>query len=97
MSKRDPRFTSELWTNLCRLFGRKVSFSPEYHAQTDGLAERMIETSEDMIGRFCAYGLELKDSDGFNCDWWTLIPVLKLEYKTSVHSSTGKTHSQLEK
>ncbi|MBW0520073.1 hypothetical protein O181_059788 [Austropuccinia psidii MF-1] len=57
----------------------------------------MIQTLEDMIRRFCAYGLEFKDSDGFTHDWCTLIPALELEYKTSIHSSTGKTPEMLEK
>ncbi|MBW0573100.1 hypothetical protein O181_112815 [Austropuccinia psidii MF-1] len=50
-----------------------------------------------MIRRFCAYGLEFKDSDGFTHDWCTLIPALELPYKTSIHSSTGKTPEMLEK
>ncbi|MBW0566303.1 hypothetical protein O181_106018 [Austropuccinia psidii MF-1] len=50
-----------------------------------------------MIRRFCAYGLEFKDSDGFTHDWCTLIPALELAYKTSIHSSTGKTPAMLEK
>ncbi|MBW0575024.1 hypothetical protein O181_114739 [Austropuccinia psidii MF-1] len=74
ISDRDPKLTSALWTNLHRLFGTKLSFSTAYHPQTDGLAERMIQTLEDMIRRFCAYGLEFKDSDGFTHDWCTLIP-----------------------
>ncbi|MBW0518630.1 hypothetical protein O181_058345 [Austropuccinia psidii MF-1] len=57
ISDRDPKFTPELWTNLHNLFGTKLSFSTSYHPQTDGLAERMIQTLEDMIRRFCAYGL----------------------------------------
>ncbi|MBW0571227.1 hypothetical protein O181_110942 [Austropuccinia psidii MF-1] len=57
----------------------------------------MIQTLEDMIRRFCAYGLEFKDSDGFTHDWCTLIPALELAYKTSVHSSTGQTPAMLEK
>ncbi|MBW0587178.1 hypothetical protein O181_126893 [Austropuccinia psidii MF-1] len=65
ISDRDPKFTSALWTNLHNLFGTKLSFSTAYHPQTDGLAERMIQTLEDMIRRFCAYGLEFKDYDGF--------------------------------
>ncbi|MBW0561543.1 hypothetical protein O181_101258 [Austropuccinia psidii MF-1] len=97
ISDRDPKFTSALWTNLHRLFGTKLSFSTAYHPQTDGLAERMIQTLEDMIRRFCAYGLEFKDSDGFTHDWCTLIPALELAYKTSVHSSTGQTPAMLEK
>ncbi|MBW0543872.1 hypothetical protein O181_083587 [Austropuccinia psidii MF-1] len=57
----------------------------------------MIQTLEDMIRRFCAYGLEFKDSDGFTHDWCTLIPALELKYKKSIHSSTCKTHEILEK
>ncbi|MBW0588730.1 hypothetical protein O181_128445 [Austropuccinia psidii MF-1] len=93
ISDRDPKFTSELWTNLHNLFGTKLSFSTAYHPQTDGLAEKMIQTLEDMIRRFCAYGLEFKDSDGFTHYWCTLIPALELAYEASIHSSTGK-HQQ---
>ncbi|MBW0529035.1 hypothetical protein O181_068750 [Austropuccinia psidii MF-1] len=57
----------------------------------------MIQTLENMIRRFCAYGLELKYSDGFTHDWCTLIPAMKLAYKTYIHSSTGKTPEILEK
>ncbi|MBW0502143.1 hypothetical protein O181_041858 [Austropuccinia psidii MF-1] len=86
MSDRDPKFTSTLWTNLHNLFERKISFSTAYHPQTDGLAEKMIQTLEDMIRRFCAYGLEFNDSDGFRNNWCTLIPALELAYKTFTHS-----------
>ncbi|MBW0509696.1 hypothetical protein O181_049411 [Austropuccinia psidii MF-1] len=84
-------------TNLHNLFGTKLPFSTAYQFQTDGLAERMIQTLEDMIRRFCAYGLEFKDSDGLTHDWCTLIPALELAYKTSIHSSTGTTPAMLEK
>ncbi|MBW0546985.1 hypothetical protein O181_086700 [Austropuccinia psidii MF-1] len=90
-------FKSALWTNINRLFGKKLSFSIAYHPQTNGLAERMIQTSEDMIRRFCAYGLDFKDSNGFTHDWCTLIPAYELAYKTSVDSSTGQTPAMLEK
>ncbi|MBW0492810.1 hypothetical protein O181_032525 [Austropuccinia psidii MF-1] len=97
ISERDPNFTSALWTNLHRLFGTKLSFTTAYHPQADGLAERIIQSLDDMIRRFCAYGLEFKDSDGLNHDWCTLIPELELAYKTSVHPSTGQTAAMLEK
>ncbi|MBW0567886.1 hypothetical protein O181_107601 [Austropuccinia psidii MF-1] len=97
ISDRDPKFTSSLWTNLHKLFGTKLSFSTAYHPQTDGLAERMIQTLEDMIRRLCAYELEFKGSYGFTHDWCTLIPALELAYKPSIHSSTGKTTEMLEK
>ncbi|MBW0534138.1 hypothetical protein O181_073853 [Austropuccinia psidii MF-1] len=97
LSDRDPRFTSALWTNLHKSLGTKLSLSTAYHPQTDGLAEGMIQTLEDMIRRFCAYGLELKYSDGFTHEWCTLIPALELAYKTSIHASTGKTPEMFEK
>ncbi|MBW0554239.1 hypothetical protein O181_093954 [Austropuccinia psidii MF-1] len=65
ISDRDPKFTLALWKNLHQLFGTKLSFSTAYQPQMDGLAERMIQTLEDMVGRFSAYGLEFKDWDGF--------------------------------
>ncbi|MBW0476578.1 hypothetical protein O181_016293 [Austropuccinia psidii MF-1] len=97
ITDRDPKFTYALWTNLHRFFGTKFSFSTAYHPQTDGLAERMIQTLEGMIRRFCAYGLEFKGSDGFTHDWCTLIPALELAYKTSIYSSTGQTPAMLGK
>ncbi|MBW0572407.1 hypothetical protein O181_112122 [Austropuccinia psidii MF-1] len=48
ISDRDPKFTSALWTNIHQFFGTELSFSTAYHPQPDGLAERMIQTLEDM-------------------------------------------------
>ncbi|MBW0538757.1 hypothetical protein O181_078472 [Austropuccinia psidii MF-1] len=81
ISERYPKFTSALWTNLHRLFGTKSSFSTAYHPKADGPEKGMIQTLEDMIRRFCAYGLELKYSDGLTHDLCTFIPELGLEYK----------------
>ncbi|MBW0554368.1 hypothetical protein O181_094083 [Austropuccinia psidii MF-1] len=68
ISDRDPKITSAPWTNLHQLFGTKLSFSKDYHPQTDGLAERIIQTLEDMVRRLCAYGLEFEDCDEFTHD-----------------------------
>ncbi|MBW0461801.1 hypothetical protein O181_001516 [Austropuccinia psidii MF-1] len=57
----------------------------------------MIQTLEDMLRRFCAYGLEFKDCDGFTQDWCSMFPELKLEYKTSIHASTNQTPAILGK
>ncbi|MBW0521505.1 hypothetical protein O181_061220 [Austropuccinia psidii MF-1] len=57
ISDRDPKLTSALWKNLHQLFGPKLSLSTAYHPQTDGLAEKMIQTLEDMVRGLCAYGL----------------------------------------
>ncbi|MBW0515312.1 hypothetical protein O181_055027 [Austropuccinia psidii MF-1] len=97
ISDRDPKLTSALRTNIHQLFGTKLSFSTAYHPQIDGLAERMIQTLEDMVRRFCAYGLEFKDCDGFTHDLCTLLPELQLAYKTSIHASTNQIPAILEK
>ncbi|MBW0550912.1 hypothetical protein O181_090627 [Austropuccinia psidii MF-1] len=93
----DPKFTSALWTNIHQLFGTKLSFSTSYHPQTDGLAERMIQTLEDMVRRVCAYGFKFKDCHGFTHYWCTILPTLESAYKTSIHSSTNQTPTILEK
>ncbi|MBW0499908.1 hypothetical protein O181_039623 [Austropuccinia psidii MF-1] len=69
ISYRDPKFTSEVWTNLYDILGTKLAFSTAYHPQTDGLAERMIQTMEVILKRFCAYGMEYKDHEGYTHDW----------------------------
>ncbi|MBW0515169.1 hypothetical protein O181_054884 [Austropuccinia psidii MF-1] len=97
ISDRDPKFTSESWTNCHQLFGTKLSFSTAYHPQTGGLAERMILTLEDMVRRLCEYGLEFKDCDGLTNDWCARLPPLALAYKTSIHGSTNQTPAILEK
>ncbi|MBW0536037.1 hypothetical protein O181_075752 [Austropuccinia psidii MF-1] len=63
ISDRDPKFTSEVWTNLYYMLGTKLAFSTGYHPQTEGLAERMIQTMEDILRGFCAYGMEYKDHE----------------------------------
>ncbi|MBW0466139.1 hypothetical protein O181_005854 [Austropuccinia psidii MF-1] len=58
ISDRDPKFTSQFWTSLYDMLGTKLSFSTAYHPRTDGLAERIILTMEDILRRLCAYGME---------------------------------------
>ncbi|MBW0562438.1 hypothetical protein O181_102153 [Austropuccinia psidii MF-1] len=62
ISDRDPKFTSALWTNHHGLFGAKLSFSTSYHPQTDGLAERMIQTLQYMCTLLPELDLEYKTS-----------------------------------
>ncbi|MBW0516099.1 hypothetical protein O181_055814 [Austropuccinia psidii MF-1] len=79
------------------MLGTKLAFSTSYHPQTDGLAERMIKTMEDILRRFCAYGMEYKYHEGYTHDWVTLLPAVQLAYNTIQHSTTGKTPSLVEK
>ncbi|MBW0528217.1 hypothetical protein O181_067932 [Austropuccinia psidii MF-1] len=97
ISDRDPKVTSEFWTNLYDMLGTKLSFYAAYHPQTDGLAERIIQTMEEIIRRFCAYVMECKDHEGYTHDWVTVLPAVQLAYNTSKHSTTGKSTSLVEK
>ena len=60
------------------MLGTKLAFSTAYHPQTDGLAERMIQTLEDMLCRFCSFGMEFKTHDGYTHDWVSLLPALEI-------------------
>ncbi|MBW0520909.1 hypothetical protein O181_060624 [Austropuccinia psidii MF-1] len=97
ISDRDPRFTSEFWTNLCDILGTKIAFSTAYHPQREGLAARMIQTMEELLRSFCAYGMQHKDHAGYTHDWVTLLPAVQLAYNTSEHSTTGKKPALVEK
>ncbi|MBW0484456.1 hypothetical protein O181_024171 [Austropuccinia psidii MF-1] len=72
-SDRDPKFTSEFRTNLYEILGKKLEFSTAYHPQTAGLAERMIQTMEEIFRRFCSYGMKYKDHEWYTHDWVTLL------------------------
>ncbi|MBW0492172.1 hypothetical protein O181_031887 [Austropuccinia psidii MF-1] len=97
ISDRDPKFPSEIWTNLYDMLGTKLAFSTACHPQTDGFAERMIQTMENIIRRFCAYGMEYNEHEGYTHDWVTLLPDIQLAYNTSKNSTTGKSPSLVEK
>ncbi|MBW0498210.1 hypothetical protein O181_037925 [Austropuccinia psidii MF-1] len=57
ISDRDPKFSSYLCTNLYEILGKKVAFYTAYHPKTDGFSKRMIQKMEEIIRRFCAYGM----------------------------------------
>ncbi|MBW0517990.1 hypothetical protein O181_057705 [Austropuccinia psidii MF-1] len=84
ISDRDPKFTSEFWTNLYDMLGTQIAFSTAYHQKTDALAERMIHKMEDILWRFCAYGMEYRNHEGYTHDWVTLLPAVQLAYNTKV-------------
>ncbi|MBW0495421.1 hypothetical protein O181_035136 [Austropuccinia psidii MF-1] len=78
ISDRDPKLTSEFWNEHYDISGTKLAFYTSYHPQTDGLAERMIQTMEDIIRRFWAYGMEYKNHEGYTYEWVTLQPAIQL-------------------
>ena len=48
-SNRDPRFTSRFWKKLQEALLMKSNFSTDFHLQTDGQSERVIQVLEDML------------------------------------------------
>ncbi|MBW0477303.1 hypothetical protein O181_017018 [Austropuccinia psidii MF-1] len=97
ISDRDTKFTSDFWTHPYDILGTKLAFSIAYHPKTDGLSERMIQKMEDIIRRFCEYGMEYKDHNKYTHDWVKLLPAVQLTYNTSQHSNTAKSLSLVEK
>ncbi|MBW0572352.1 hypothetical protein O181_112067 [Austropuccinia psidii MF-1] len=52
---------------------------------------------EDILRKFCAYGMEYEYHEGYTHDWVTLLPAVQMAYNTSPNSTTGKTPSLVEK
>ncbi|MBW0479654.1 hypothetical protein O181_019369 [Austropuccinia psidii MF-1] len=57
----------------------------------------MIQTTEDILREFCAYGMEYKDHEGYTHAGVTLLPAVQWAYNTSQHFTTGKSPSLVEK
>ncbi|MBW0501088.1 hypothetical protein O181_040803 [Austropuccinia psidii MF-1] len=71
--------------------------SPQLTTHRHGLAQRKIQTMDDINRRFCAYDMEQKDLEGYTHDWVTLLQAVQLAYNTRQHSTTGKSPSLVEK
>ena len=57
----------------------------------------MIQTLEEMLRRFCSFGMEFKNHDGYTHDWVSLLPALEIAYNSSKHSSTKEAPYILER
>ena len=49
ISDRGTQFTTKFWRSFQEGLGTRVSLSTAFHPQTDGQAERTIQTLEDML------------------------------------------------
>jgi transposase InsO family protein len=97
ISDRDPKFTSAFWQSLHSMLGTRLALSTAHHPQTDGLAERTIQTLEDMLRRFVAFGISYEDPDGQHRDWISILPALEMAYNSSKHSTTQEAPFVLER
>ena len=77
---RGTQFTLQFWKAFQKGLGTQVLLSFAFHPQTDGQAERTIQTLEDMLR---AYALDFKGS------WDDHLPLIEFAYNNSFHSSIG--------
>jgi hypothetical protein len=87
ITDRDPRFTSQFWTELWNHLYTKLNLSTARHPQTDSQAERGIRTIVEMIRAFC--------SDN-PTSWDKLLGAFEFAYNDSIHPMTGYTPFQLD-
>jgi transposase InsO family protein len=97
ISDRDPKFTSAFWKSLHALLGTRLALSTAHHPQTDGLAERTIQTLEDMLRRYVTFGIAYEDPDGQRRDWVSILPALEMAYNSAKHSTTSQAPFILER
>ncbi|CDJ51180.1 hypothetical protein EBH_0039800 [Eimeria brunetti] len=79
VSDGDPRFQSEVWSQLCSRFNITRAISSSYQRQTDGQTERVNRTLEQMLRTYI---------QADEREWEGLLPALELAYNTTSHSST---------
>ena len=81
-SDRDKKFTSNLWSKICRKLDIKKMMSTARHQQTDGQSEIAIRTYKRTSKKFAAYKNQL---------WVEQIHLLEYALNNSISSSTGFT------
>jgi hypothetical protein len=80
VSDRDPRFTSSFWTSLFGILGTSLDMSTSHHQQTDGQAERTIQTLGQYLRLYTT-----KDQE----NWDEKLIHAEFSYNSAVSSSTG--------
>ena len=80
VSDRDPKFTSQFWTETHRLLGIKLARSTAFHPQSNGASERMIRKVSQVL-RTAVRPDQL--------DWPKHLPMVEFALNSSVSASTG--------
>lgn len=86
VSDRDPKFTSQFWTELHKTIGIKLLLSTAFHPQTDGATERSIRGLSQVL-RSCV------NADQTN--WFDRLPLVEFAINSTISSSTGFTPFEL--
>lgn len=74
------QFESDIVKHLCASLGIEKTRTSPYHAQSDGMVERLNRTLKDQLAKY------IYQSGG---EWDRYLPQVELAYNSSVHSSTG--------
>jgi hypothetical protein len=82
LTDRDPRFTSDLFSEISKLLGVKQAMSTAFHPQTDGQTERVNRVVEEMLRHFVGPRLD---------DWDTFLAPVKFAINNSFQESVGNT------
>ena len=80
ISDRDPKFTSNFWTELMKLVDVKLNLSTSHHPQTDGQSERTIRTLEQLLR---------STLNGNTTNWTKMLPSIEFAYNSTKQASTG--------
>ena len=80
VSDRDPRLMSDMWRELQRLLGTKLTPSTAFHPQTDGQTERTNRVVEEVL----RHSVTLEQDT-----WDELLPAVELAINTTVKRATG--------
>lgn len=80
VSDRDPKFTSQFWSETHRLLGVKLAKSTAFHPQSNGASERMIRKVSQIL-RAAVRPDQL--------DWTKHLPSVEFAINSSVNASTG--------
>lgn len=79
-SDQGRNFESQLFAEMCQLFGIKKTRTTPYHPQSDGMVERFNRTLETQLSKF---------ADLNQKDWDMHIPYLLLAYRSAIHDTTS--------
>ncbi|KAK8584220.1 hypothetical protein V6N12_068466 [Hibiscus sabdariffa] len=78
VSDRDPKFILRFWKSLQKSIGTKVHLSTNFHPQTDGQSERIIQVLEDML-QACVID--------FGKNWEKSLSLVEFAYNNSYQAS----------
>lgn len=82
LSDRGAAFTSDLFQQLCLLYGCRMKRTMAYHPQGNGACERFNQTILKLLGTL---------TDEAQSQWPSRLPALLQAYNNTPHGTTGLT------